>query len=412
MALTYDTPTGVSTGAKRAAGGPNSASVHFGRLVAARRLELGLSQEELARRMGTSQSRVRKIEEGEPLSAEGRERLTSALGIESETRPALERARMAPWKSTALAAATVAALWLSAVVVDAGWPRIGLAVAAVAALWLSVFLFERGASFRVPATAVTAVWILVIGVVLIFNGGAPGVSNGRFDGIGAAIAGPLPLQAEGDGADAVLSSSAIDNGQSGEAVSALQPVGLSHQVGRCDSPGAAEGGPASVLAVGIDPFPWTGALAIYSQNLVCGAQSGITFAGVTAAAAGEGVYTFSRGNSPAAGSQTDSPSASQAVSLSASKVGSLSASTVGSLSAGHSGSAGAVNSVGNTVTQPVSGGGGSVGNVVKPVGTVVKPGPVGNVVKPVGNAVKPVGNAVNAVGNAVNNSVGHVLKKP
>ena len=65
----------------------NDASVHFGRLVAARRLEVGLSQEELAERMGTSQSRVALIEAGEPISPATRERLTDALGMEPEPNP-------------------------------------------------------------------------------------------------------------------------------------------------------------------------------------------------------------------------------------------------------------------------------------------------------------------------------------
>lgn len=372
MALTHDTPTGASTSGKRAAGSPNPANVHFGRLVAARRLELGLSQEELAGRMGTSQSVVGKIEDGEPLSTEVRQRLIDALDIEPETWPALKKGRKATKTGVALAAATLAALWLSAVVVDAGWPRIGLAVAAVAALWLSAFLLERAGSVRVPATAVTAVWISLIGVFLIFNGGAPEVGNGGVGGIGAAVAGPLALpQSDDGGADAVLNSSASGDGTSGEAVSALPAVSLSDQVGRCDSPGAAASAPAKVLARGIDPFPWTGTHIIYGRSLACGARPAITLAGLRAATASSGMYTASRRNSLATRSQEGSPSAGQGGSPSA----------VGSPSAN--------NSAVNSVTKPGSGGS-----------------------RPIGNTVNSVGNTVDSVGNTVNNSLGHVLDTP
>jgi transcriptional regulator with XRE-family HTH domain len=78
---------GRSKNGNGATGAKNYASVHFGRLIAARRLEIRLSQEELAERMGTSQSRVARIEAGEPISAETRERLTDALGMEPEPNP-------------------------------------------------------------------------------------------------------------------------------------------------------------------------------------------------------------------------------------------------------------------------------------------------------------------------------------
>jgi transcriptional regulator with XRE-family HTH domain len=377
MPQTYGTPKGASTSAKRAAGSPNAANVHFGRLVTARRLELGLSQEELAGKMGTSQAQVAQIEGGAALSTEGRQRLIDALGIEPETKPALERARKITRKITnrgvGLAAATIAALWLSAVVVDAGWPRIGLAVAAVAALWLSAFLLERAGSVRVPATAVTAVWISVIGVFLIFNGGAPEVNTGPVGGVGAAIAGPLASPQAQSGVDAALSSSASGKGPSGEAVSALPAVSLSDHGGRCDSPGAAASAPAAVIARGLDPFPWTGTHVIYSRSLACGPRPGIALAGLRAATASSGVYTARRRNALATGSQEGSPSDSQS----------------GSPSASQGGSTSGVNSAVNSVTKPGGGGG-----------------------RPIGNTVNSVGNTVDSVGNTVNNSLGHVLNTP
>lgn len=54
----------------------------FGRLVAVRRAGLGLSQEDLAARMDTSQSSVARIEEGHPPSTEALQRLTAALDVE------------------------------------------------------------------------------------------------------------------------------------------------------------------------------------------------------------------------------------------------------------------------------------------------------------------------------------------
>jgi transcriptional regulator with XRE-family HTH domain len=59
----------------------------FGRLVAVRRARLGLSQEELAARMHTSQSNVARIEKGRAASAGTLKRLAAALDVEPRTRP-------------------------------------------------------------------------------------------------------------------------------------------------------------------------------------------------------------------------------------------------------------------------------------------------------------------------------------
>jgi transcriptional regulator with XRE-family HTH domain len=57
----------------------------FGRLVAVRRAGLGLSQEDLATRMDTSQSNVAGIEEGRPPSLDTLTRLATALDVEPGT---------------------------------------------------------------------------------------------------------------------------------------------------------------------------------------------------------------------------------------------------------------------------------------------------------------------------------------
>jgi transcriptional regulator with XRE-family HTH domain len=63
---------------------PSSGGEHFGRLVAARRAELGLSQDELATKMNASRSIVTRIERGYPPSTEVLDRLTEALKMEPE----------------------------------------------------------------------------------------------------------------------------------------------------------------------------------------------------------------------------------------------------------------------------------------------------------------------------------------
>ncbi len=57
------------------------AGEHFGRLVAVRRSQLGLSQEELAAKMQTSPATIAGIEEGESPNSEVLERLTAALNV-------------------------------------------------------------------------------------------------------------------------------------------------------------------------------------------------------------------------------------------------------------------------------------------------------------------------------------------
>lgn len=243
---------GRSKAGNGATGAKSSASVLFGRLVAARRLEVGLSQEELAERMGTSQSHVASIEAGQPIGTATRELLTSALGMEPEPNPLrrlmaraasggngaripaepigrrfsdglsatrqtlgrpvaaldLERAKAALGKmperarafdglgraraalsrvpipaqaldgariprraALALAAAAVIAFLLSLLVVDAAWARIGLTAVTVSALWLSMLLVRRQGDARVPVAIAAAVWLAVIAVGVISNGG-------------------------------------------------------------------------------------------------------------------------------------------------------------------------------------------------------------------------------------------------
>jgi transcriptional regulator with XRE-family HTH domain len=133
----------------------------FGRLVAVRRAARGLSQEDLAAMMDTSQSNVARIEEGQPPSSETLKRLAAALDVEPATgglrrsvaraTASGDRARTLRRAGVSLGVTIVAALWLSMIVVDGGGARIGLATAAVAALWLSVIVAERGARTGIAA---------------------------------------------------------------------------------------------------------------------------------------------------------------------------------------------------------------------------------------------------------------------
>ena len=92
-------------------GAPQSSSSErerFGRIVAVRRAELGLSQEDLAVRMGTSRSGVARIEAGQTPSPEALHRLLVALNGEPAApppRPSFVRApatrrAQRPWKRT------------------------------------------------------------------------------------------------------------------------------------------------------------------------------------------------------------------------------------------------------------------------------------------------------------------------
>lgn len=66
----------------------------LGMLVLERRLELGLSQRELAARVGTSQNRIYLIETGEANpTLDTLERLAAVLGVALEIRPAEPAAR-------------------------------------------------------------------------------------------------------------------------------------------------------------------------------------------------------------------------------------------------------------------------------------------------------------------------------
>lgn len=66
----------------------------FGRLVAVRRAGLGLSQEELAARIDTSQANVARIEEGQSPSTETLTRLATALNTEPGTGAPSSRTRI------------------------------------------------------------------------------------------------------------------------------------------------------------------------------------------------------------------------------------------------------------------------------------------------------------------------------
>lgn len=329
--------------------------------------------------MGTSESRVARIEEGQAPGAEARKRLADALSMESEA-PVIDPARVTPRVGVAFVAAIVAALWLSTILLDANWVRVGVAAAIVAALWLSTVMERRGTSARVPAVAVAALWLSVIAVGLISNGGRSLMSDGRGSGIEAASAayGAVIGAPHGAVLGAVASSG---DGQSGEAAAApeaaalSQAAGLSQRVaGRrqsgCSPPGPGDG-PAKVLAFGIDPFPWTGALAIfYSSRGACGSHSRIRLAGVRSGVAGKGLKTDSR----AVPQATDYPE------------GSSSPGPGGSPGAGQGGSSGANHSAGNSLPRPRPGG-------------------------PIGNTVESLGTTVNSLGNTVN-SLGQGLKKP
>jgi transcriptional regulator with XRE-family HTH domain len=382
MALDRSTPTGTSRGGSGVASAETLAGTHFGRLVATRRSDLGLSREELALRMGTSKSTVERIENGQPPGAEVRKRLAAALSMEHEA-PVLDPALITPRVGVALVAAIVAVLWLSTIVLDAHWVRLGVAAAIVAALWLSTVMERRGTSARVPAMVVVALWLSVIAVGFLSNGGHPLVSNGRGTGIEAASAAYGAVLGAPHGA--VLGAVASpEDGQGGGASAAPaaatlshQPAGLSHRLaglshhpGGCGSPGAADG-PAKVLAFGIDPFPWTGALVIYSGGGICAPQSRITLAGVRSGAVGDGLETDSRESSPATAYQEGSSTDGQG----------------GVPDTGQAGSSGGNHSASNTLAGGHGGGG------------------------PIGNTVSSLGATVSSLGNTVN-SLGQALRKP
>lgn len=333
--------------------------------------------------MGTSPSRVARIEAGEPPGAEVRKRLAVALSMEPDA-PGLDPALITPRVGVALVAAIVAALWLSTIVLDAHLVRLGVAAAIAAALWLSTVMERRGTSARVPAMVVAALWLSVIAVGLLSNGGHPWISNGRGTGIEAASAAYGAVLAAPHGAVLGAVASSGDE-QTGEEASAAPEAanlsrqatalshrlaGLSHHLGRCGSPGSG-GGQPKIFASGIDPFPWTGALVIYSANGACDLQSRITLAGVRSVAAGDGLDTDTRESPPTAPypqtSSTDGPG--------------------GSPSAGQGGSAGGNHSVSNTLAHGNGGNG------------------------PIGNTVSSLGATVNSLGNTVN-SVGQGLRKP
>lgn len=285
MAPDRDTLTEAATkpteGAANGGGVPetaNSASLQFGRLVAARRLELGLSRGELAARMGATHSVVERIEAGEPLSIEGRQRLTDALRMETEPsalrrlidraapgsdgsripdeargrqrlsdglagtskalkqlaaaldleRPkaalkrvsdqateqiqrarAFDRAQIST--RAGLGVAAVAAVLLSLVAAGANWAVIGLTAVTVAALWLSVILVQPGADTRAPARTIVGLWLLVIAVGLVFSGG-PGAIDPRGDA--SVNAAPVAVTlAQNGAAGAILGSDAASASQ-------------------------------------------------------------------------------------------------------------------------------------------------------------------------------------------------------
>ncbi len=346
-------------------------SVNFGRLVAARRSALGLSQERLAARMHTSPSAVARIEEGHPPSHEVMQALTAAL--HGERAPgALRRsiARLAAGlkaqrrrAAVGLAIVIVTALWLFVISVDEHGAGIGFAIAAAATLYLSVFVAARGARTRAPAAIVVALWLSVIAVGLISNAGDPGLSDLGDDGTEAVL--PAPggeVQAQDGPAGAALGLVASGDGGSREAGSnapGATSLPASGQVGRCASRGR-PGERTKVLVIGIFPLPWKGGLVVnYYPKQACGPEPRIKSTGLRAS-------SRSRGGSPGSGS-----AGSQGSSLV-----DQGGSSGGNESVGNTGStqpvSGAGNAVGNTGAQPVSGAGNAVGNAVNTVTDTVK----------------------------------------
>ncbi|MDP9228147.1 MAG: hypothetical protein M3M99_03730 [Actinomycetota bacterium] len=265
---------------------------------------------------------------------------------------------------------------------DEGSAKVALAAVTVATLWLSLIVALRGMSDRMPAVALAALWISVIGVGLISDGRGPRVTDGRGDGITAALAGPaaaaqaqvgalLEFAASGDGRS-------LGNGQSvavrGGPDAASPP--LRRGGGRCASPGPA-GADSSLLAAGIFPSAGGGGPVFYPKR-ACGPESRITTAGVGPSSPDRGLYAGSQGSSlDSQGSATED--------------------------GGQERSEGAGDAVGKTVKKPVGGTGdtaNAVGNTVNAVGNTVNS--VGHTVKkPVRGTVTTVGNIVNAVTNAV-----------
>jgi hypothetical protein len=330
--------------------------------------------------MGTSPSRVARIEAGEPPGAEVRKRLAVALSMEPDA-PGLDPALITPRVGVALVAAIVAALWLSTIVLDAHLVRLGVAAAIAAALWLSTVMERRGTSARVPAMVVAALWLSVIAVGLLSNGGRPLISNGRDTGIEAASAAYGAVLAAPHGAvlGAIASSGDEETGEEASAApeaanlsrqaAALSHrlAGLSHQLGRCGSRGSA-GGQPKVLASGIDPFPWTGALVIHSGSGACDLRSRITLAGVRSIAAGDGLDADSRQSPPATPYQEVSSTVE-----------------AGGAGAGQGGAADGNHSASNTIAHG-NGGNGPIGNTVSSLGATV--GSIGNTVNSVGQALR------------------------
>ena len=88
-ASTRSAPTEINRGGKMRRG-----DEIFGRLVAVRRAGLGLSQQDLAARIDTSQANVARIEEGQSPSTETLTRLATALNAEPGTSAPSFRARI------------------------------------------------------------------------------------------------------------------------------------------------------------------------------------------------------------------------------------------------------------------------------------------------------------------------------
>lgn len=366
MAVQRYTPR-RSTRGRGLATAETSASAQFGRLVAARRLELGLSQQELAVKLGTSHSMVARFEAGEALNIEARRRFADALGIRATARPAPDEPRIARRVGVGLVAAMVALLWLSVIVLDARWVGLGVAAAVVAALWLSGVLEKRTARARMPATMVVTLWLTVIAVGLISNGHHLAGINGRGNATDAAFAalGVVSQSPAGEVLGAFASSDNSGSGVSGDggaAAGAVQHASLAHAAGGCNSSGAAEGGPARVLAFGIDPFPWTG-VRLDTQSGGCGV-SRIALAGVRSATARKGIQADSRTSSPVTESPGDSSNVVPDASQSASQGSTSEASHSGASNRPGNNGGGIANTVGSTVS--------SLGNTVNSLDHALK----------------------------------------
>lgn len=345
--------------------------VQLGRLVRARRSALGLSQAELAHKIGTSRYNVARIEEGQHPNPEVLRRLVASLGAESVPgQPGVASGRGLATGNGARARRT---------------PRRP-----------GVFLL----------CVIGAIAVSLSGISLFSRGG----SGDSFDGSAFGNQGVLGASA-GEGGNQVAAA--------GTLVGSVAIGELNGGAARCDTGGGAAGTPAA-LAYGIQSIPWIDNFANYISIQVCGPDSRITTAGVSRGSATDGLNAGSRAvpaGSPggsASGSPGGSPSTHPGHSSGGSVLGSAG-------SQGGSPSLNPANVLGGNPTGSAGGGqgspvsGGSVGGNI-PKNPIPKNPVTGAVPKnPVAGAGNAVGNVVNTVGDTVNNvgsSLGKTLKTP